>query len=256
MKKKIGLIGFGVIGKYIFEKIENDGLMEVDFVYDKDPQKTESLHPSMILNSVNDLIERPVHLVVEVAHPQAVRDLGMKILRNADFLIFSLTSLADDEFRQKLENFASASKKKIYIPHGAILGLDGIYDGRNVIETVEITTIKHPKNLNLREKTIDKPTVVYQGSVRGACECFPRNVNVHAAIALSGIGFDKTISKIIADPGTDRMTHNIKVNGMGLCWGIHIESRSVGAVTGTYTPESVYQTVRRLCSTNLGFQLA
>jgi len=163
--------------------------------------------------------------------------------------------LADEHFRQEIENCARALNKKIYIPHGAILGLDGIYDGKKVIENVEVTTIKHPKSLGMKED-ISEPLIVYQGPTRWACERFPRNVNVHAAIALSGLGFDRTISKIVADPSTNLMTHVIVVSGKGLHWKIEIESRSVGEVTGSYTPESAYQTVRRLCLSNAGFHLA
>ena len=256
MKQRIGIIGFGLIGRYVFDKCEGNKFIDVDFVYDALPEKTQSLPHAQVLKSIEGLQKRSVDLVIEAAHPQAVKEWGTAILRKADFLIFSLTALVEDRFRRELENCAIASQKKIFIPHGAILGLDGIYDGRHLIETVNITTIKHPSNLGLKGLQIHKPQVVYRGPVRGACDRFPRNVNVHAAIAVSGIGFDNTMSEIVADPATDRMTHKIEVKGKGLFWKIEIESLSTGEVTGTYTPESVYQTIRRLCEGQRGLQLA
>lgn len=256
MKKKIGLIGFGVIGSYLFRRINEEGLMEVGFIFEVDTKKTESVDSSLLLTSFDEFEGRPVDLVVEAAIAQVVRELGPRILKKSDLLILSLCSLADDDFRQKMETTARNSGTSIYIPHGAILGLDGIYDGREVIEEVQITTTKNPKNLGLPDEGITKPVVVYEGPTRGACDKFPRNVNVHASIALAGLGFDKTRSKIVADPGATSMAHVIEVTGKGLRWKIEVESTPAGGVTGAYTPESAYQTVRRICVDKFGLQLA
>ena len=256
MKKRIGLVGFGFIGQYLLAKAEKDDFIQIDFVYDVDPQRTANLKSSLVLTNMNQLPDRNVDLVVEAAHPQAVRDLAPKIITQTDLLIFSLTSLADDAFREQMCWCAEAANRRIYIPHGAVLGLDGLHDGREVIDTVSITTVKHPRNLGLADKAILEPVTIYEGSTRGACDKFPRNVNVHAAIALAGLGFDQTVSKIVADPGTDRMAHTIQVKGKGLQWEIKIESYATGEVTGSYTPESVFQTVRRLCMDNMGFKIA
>jgi aspartate dehydrogenase len=73
---------------------------------------------------------------------------------------------------------------------------------------------------------------------------------------LTGLGFEKTRSKIVADPGTKSMTHVIDVIGKGLRWKIEVESLPVGEVTGAYTPESIYQTLKRICVSGEGFRLA
>ena len=256
MKKKIGLIGFGTIGNYLFHRVEEEGFMEVAFVFEVDPKKTKSLKPSLLLNSFNDFERRAVDLIVEAALPQVIKELGPRILKKSNLLILSLTSLADEAFRQKMGRIAKTSGKKIYIPHGAILGLDGIHDGRELLEKVEITTIKNPKSLGLKDEGITGPVIVYEGTTREACERFPRNVNVHASLALTGIGFEKTRSKIVADPRTNAMAHVIEVIGKGLRWKIEIESLPVGEVTGAYTPESVYQTIKRICLEEGGLTLA
>lgn len=256
MKKKIGLIGLGTIGSYLFHKIEEEKLMKVAFVFEVDRKKIESINTSLLLNSFEDFEKSSADLVVETALPQVVKELGPRILKKSDLLILSLTSLADEAFRQEMERIAKSSGKRIYIPHGAILGLDGIHDGRKVIEKVEITTIKNPKSLGLKDKVVIEPVIVYEGTAREACERFPRNVNVHAALALTGLGFERTRSKIVADPNTKSMVHVIEVTGKGLRWMIEIESLPVGEVTGVYTPESVYQTIKRICVKEEGIQLA
>lgn len=256
MKKKIGLIGFGVIGNYLFHRIGEEELMEMGFIFEVDQRKTESVDSSLLLTSFDDFEKRPVNLVVEAAVPQAVRELGPRIIKNCDLLIFSLTSLADDDFRQKMEVSAKNSGTRIYVPHGAILGLDGIHDGKKMMEKVQITTTQSLKSLGLQDEGITQPVVVYEGATRGACERFPRNVNVHASVALTGLGFDKTRSKIIADPGANSIAHVIEVMGKGLRWKIKVESLPTGAITGAYTPESAYQTVKRICVEEIGLQLA
>lgn len=257
MKKKIGLVGFGVIGSYIFRRVQEEKLIEVGFIYEADHVKTEQVDPPLLLHSFDDFNKRTVDLVVEVANSQAVRDFGPRILKKSDFLIFSLCSLANKSLQQEMESTARKSGTIIYIPHGAIVGLDGIRDGRKVIEEVHITTTKNPRNLDIgaQSKEVTQPTVLYEGPTRGACYRFPKNVNTHASIALAGLGLDKTQSKIIADPNTNKMTHIVEVVGQGLHWQIQVESIPSGAVTGAYTPESAYQTVKRICVQGGGFQL-
>lgn len=127
-----------------------EGLMEVSFVFEVDRSKTDSMEPSLLLTSFDDFEKRPVDLVVEAALPQAVKELGPRVLKNSDLLIFSLISLADDDFRQKMETTAKTSETRIYVPHGAILGLDGIHDGREVIEEVQTPRPKTLKILGWR----------------------------------------------------------------------------------------------------------
>ena len=256
MQNKIGLIGFGVIGKYLYDRISEAASMEVGFVHDAEPDVTASLPRSLVAEDLEAMKDREVEMVVESAHPDAVRDFGLPLLQKSDLLILSLTSLADDSYRREISECAQRAGKRIFIPHGAIIGLDGIFDGRNVIEHVSVTTSKRPKSLGMDDAEINEPMVVYNGPTRGACERFPRNVNIHAAIALAGLGFDNTHSKIVADPRTETMGHVIEVSGRGLYWKIEVESRIAGDVTGAYTPESIYKTVERLCLRNAGLNLA
>jgi aspartate dehydrogenase len=256
MKKKVGLIGFGLIGQYLYRKINTEPWVDLCFIYDADPRVAASVPANLLAQNIMEMKACEADLVIEVAHPDAVRKFGLQLLESgSDLVIFSLTSLSDSNFRKKINDCVAKLRRKIYIPHGAILGLDGIHDGKKVIEKVKIRTIKHPSKLGVDNLEVSKPTVLYSGSTKGACKTFPRNVNVHAAVALAGIGFEKTVSEIIADPETRTMAHEIDVSGNGLRWRIRIQSDAVGNVTGAYTPESAFRTVERILNRGAGFHL-
>ena len=251
--KRIGIIGVGTIGSHIAKTAARLGFAKVDFVYDEKTEAARAIPGAVVLEKASDIAKREVDLVVESATDKAVREIAPQVLAKRDLLIFSVTSLVDDGLRESLRELCKKHQTRLYIPHGAILGLDGIYDGRSIIDEITIKTTKHPKNLGLEESVSG---VVYDGPTRGACPKFPRNVNVHAVLALMGLGFDRTRSIVVSDPNTKQMTQEISVKGKGLEWNIRITSTPVGQVTGNYTPESAAMTVRRILASDYDMVLA
>jgi len=244
MKKKIGLIGFGTIGKYIFEHLSND---EVEFVFVFDKQEsTDHRIADIFVNSAEEVAEKceqELDLVIETATAQAVVELAPIVLKFTDMAIFSSTAFADKEFQVQIEQLCHTYKHNVFVPHGAILGLDGIFDGKKVLQEVSITTTKRPENLG---RTDSVRTILYEGSTRDACKMYPRNVNVHAGIALAGLGFDKTQSKIISDPASLGNTHTIEIKAESCSFRIEVLSTPISGVTGAYTPVSACSSIRRI----------
>jgi aspartate dehydrogenase len=117
-------------------------------------------------------------------------------------------------------------------------------DAGPTLKSVTVTTTKSPASLGLPPENYK---VVYEGPVREACAQSPRNVNVHAAIALAGLGFDRTISRIVADPAVSTNSHLVEVEGTGYRFRIEVSSEAGGKVTGAYTPQSALSTLRRIC---------
>jgi aspartate dehydrogenase len=134
-----------------------------------------------------------------------------------------------------------------------MIGIDGLVDAGPTLKSVTVTTTKSPASLGLPP---DKHTVVYQGPVRQACAKFPRNVNVHAAIALAGLGFDRTISRIVADPAVSTNSHLVEIEGTGYRFRIEVSSEAGGKVTGAYTPQSALGTLKRICRGGGGLRFA
>ena len=243
---KIGFLGCGKIGRALLKQVADGDLGQVCFV--QDPFAEEgAIHAAApgvpVLRAADPALYAAADLVVETATAAALSDQLELILEHSDLLMFSVTAFSDQAFEIRARELCSRYGHCIFIPHGAILGLDGIFDGRALWTQVSIETTKNPASLG-REDT--RRTVVFEGPTRQACKCYPRNVNVHAAVALAGIGFDRTESKIISDPAVHTNTHVIRVKGAGIDMQLQVSSFSEGGVTGKYTPYSACGSLHRI----------
>ena len=123
----------------------------------------------------------------------------------------SIGSLVDDKLRKKLEKIAKKNKCKIYLPSGAVCGIDGILSASiDTIDEVTLVTTKSPKSL---KNNYDKRTVVFKGNAREAVKLYPKNINVAANLSIAGVGFDKTKVEIVVDPVATRNSHKILAHG-------------------------------------------
>jgi len=114
-------------------------------------------------------------------------------------------------FEKKIEKIAREKHCKIYVPSGAVCGLDGILSaGVGGLNEVTLVTTKPPLSLG---KDIDERTVVFEGTARDAVKKFPANINVAASLSLAGKGFDDTKVEIVADPVATRISHKILAHG-------------------------------------------
>ncbi|MDI7259182.1 MAG: DUF108 domain-containing protein [Thermodesulfobacteriota bacterium] len=254
MVKRIGIIGYGTIGSYLLKKIRQEKDLSVDFVHDWDRDKLSNLDASLLIGSMEEIRERKTDLVVEAASSEWVKNFASVVLEFADLLIVSVAALAEEGLQEQLDSVSQVNKTRYYISHGAMIGLDGVKDGKELIEEVRITTIRPQEGYGLQERLTERK-VLYEGPTRKACQLFPHNVNIHASLALHGLGFDRTHSTVIADPQSRVMRHIVEVKGRGLKWKVDVQSKPLGERTGTYVPESVFQTVKRLCSQNYGLML-
>lgn len=227
--KRVGLLGCGAMGTQIALAIDSGKIpATLTHVYDDSKEKSKLLveklinKPEIVENS-HLLSSNPVDIVVEAASQDAVRDASLSVLQNKkDLMIMSVGALLDESIYDILSDACKDFKKTIYLPSGAIAGLDGIKSIKDELESLSITTTKHPRSLkgakffeisDIRLDEINSPTVIFQGVAKEAISLFPANINVAALLSLSGIGSEKTKVKIIADPNTDKNTHHIEAEG-------------------------------------------
>ena len=151
-------------------------------------------------------------VIFEAASQDAVKMYALKVLeKGKDIIIMSIGSLFEDDFRSKLEETARKNHAKLYLPSGAVCGIDGILSAScDVIDKVTLVTTKPPKALG---KNYKKRTVVFNGTAREAVQKFPKNINVAANLSIAGIGFEKTCVEIVADPVATRNSHKILAHG-------------------------------------------
>ena len=248
-KRSIGIVGYGLIGSYVYQQITSnpDFNVAIAFVYDQDTSRTESLPKEIVLDHIQDFVSKKPDMICELAHPDVSKQFGTLFLENTDYFLLSVTAMADEELEKTLKNTALRSGTRLFIPHGGVMGLDAIIDGREMWETVKIVMKKNPKNLDFSRSGIDpstihEETVLYDGPTRGVCPRFPRNVNTHATLALGGIGFERTHSTLIADPALNAAILEIYARGSG----VHLEmkrSEEITGVSGASTPWSVLQSI-------------
>jgi aspartate dehydrogenase len=225
---KIGVIGCGAIGVQICRAIDS-GFINAQLVaiFDRSAQHRERLQTSLnskpAISPPAELIKKS-DIVVECASQAAVREHGLLVLEGGkDLMVMSVGAFMDEKL---LEEFVRAARKndcKIYVPSGAIAGIDGLRSAKVAsINKVEISTTKNPKGLdgapfivknNIDVYSFNEKTMIFDGNAKEAVMSFPANVNVAASLSLTGIGPEKTRVKVFVDPKASRNIHQITVEG-------------------------------------------
>jgi len=224
---KIGLIGCGSIGRTIAIAMDRTEAIGSIFLFDRSEEQARSLatrlEKAVHVTSIDVLIKNS-ELVVEAASQEALREFAPQVLwAGRDLMLMSVGALADDKLLDHLRRLAREKRAKIFIPTGAIAGVDGVRcaaEGR--IDEVTLETRKPPRalvgNPTVLEKGIDldnleEETILFEGTARQAVKGFPQNINVAAALSLAGLGFDATKVRIIADPNITTNQHTIHLRG-------------------------------------------
>lgn len=226
-KLKIGIVGCGAIGSSLAKFIAT-GLStqaKLSGLYDIDRAKSDKLSrlisksSSLAVGGLGDLIARS-DLIIEAASASGAWKIASCALKEGrDVMIMSAGGMVSCFGRLRL--LAEKNKARVYIPSGAIAGIDAVKAaGMGGIKTITLTTYKNPysfkgvkyiesRGINL--KRIKKDTVLFCGPAKEAVRHFPQNINVAAVLSLAGAGPGKTIVKIIASPRTKKNIHEIRV---------------------------------------------
>jgi len=226
---KVAVIGCGFIGKTIVDAIQDgtiDATLVVVFSHSKDKAEEVAAicDDVVIADTIRDVIDSTADLVVEAASIDALKGYAIDILKSQKSLLaMSVGAFSDTEFLKKVESTAKENNVKVYMPSGAVGGLDALKSAATGgLSNVSITTTKPPRSLGGIQYLIDRGVdvlkikekqVLYEGSALDAIKKFPRNINVATTLGLCGIGPEKTHVTIICDPETDSNTHEIHAKG-------------------------------------------
>jgi hypothetical protein len=124
---RVGIVGYGYIGRFIAERIAaSGGRFETAFVYNRSAAALEGLDPALRLGDLADAESRRPGLIVECAHASISARYGKTFLQCADYMPLSVTALADDALRERLEAAAAAHGTRLLVPAGALTGGDDL----------------------------------------------------------------------------------------------------------------------------------
>lgn len=211
---RLGIIGCGAIGTDVAKAAEDMKEIDKMYLFDIKKEASNKLCKSLKkaeIKPVKDFLN-DVDVVFEAASQGAVREYAEHVIEaGKDLVIMSVGTLLNDNFKKKLEDIARKKHCKIYLPSGAVCGIDGVLSASvNSVDEVTLVTTKPPESLN---RSVNKREIIFEGTARNAVKKFPMNINVAASLSLAGIGFDKTKVEIVADPVATRINHKILAHG-------------------------------------------
>ena len=222
-KRKIGLVGFGALGQFLYAKLTTDAAataaFDVAWVWNRTAAALAGAVPASLqladLGAFETHPNGPVDVIVEVAHPAIYAEFGTRFLAHADLFVGSPTVLADPVVGEALlaqtrGSGATAAagydvgehKHSLFLPSGALWGAQDIakMGARGNITALHITMTKPAESFRLEEPLKSKleafvasdpraaggtRCVLYDGPVRGLCPLAPNNVNTMACAAVA-----------------------------------------------------------------------
>jgi aspartate dehydrogenase len=256
---RVGIAGLGAIGKALAHKLDRGEVpgCRLAVVSGRDAGKTADFiaHLSAPVPAVS-LAELAEHadVIVEAAPAALLREIvapaikaGKKVVVLSVGALLSHPELMD----------GTLGSGQILVPTGALIGLDAVSAAaEGKIHSVRMITRKPPPGLagapflvenNIDIRSLKAPLKVFEGTAREAAIGFPANLNVAVALSLAGIGPDKTLLEIWADPTVTRNTHQIMVDSDSAKFSMTIENiPSENPKTGLITAQSVVALLRKL----------
>ncbi|MGZ8879758.1 MAG: aspartate dehydrogenase [Halobacteriota archaeon] len=220
----IGIIGCGVIGSEICRALSGESFPGELLLFDRHLYRAQHLADisaaATAVASLQQILDGS-DLVVECASVQAAHDIALSILKKGkDLMILSVGALVDADFRLSIHEAARANKCSVYIPSGAIGGIDALLAAsQGAINRVTLTTTKPFKGLETapyvleNDVNLTRSGLIFEGTADEAIAGFPQNINVSATLALAGVGFEKTIVRIAVDPSYTHNVHVVEVEG-------------------------------------------
>jgi aspartate dehydrogenase len=214
MPVNVGIIGLGAIGNYLIDCILESDEFSITAVHDISKERyselTARLKSPPPLSDIH-LFPIETDVFIECASVAAVDSVVNEACKRGKTAI--IASIGGFVLNPDLLDLVTKSNAKLILPSGAIGGLDILKAlDKNDIEIVKITTRKNPKSVQgIKLDENDSPVEIFNGSAREAVKQFPKNINVAATLSLAGIGFDRTVVKIIADPKAERNVHQIDI---------------------------------------------
>lgn len=255
---RVAVVGLGAIGLKVVEALDKgiDGLM-LSAVSVQNPQKHQAFLGSLTrMPAVVPIesLEEIADIVIECAPSELLRSIVAPFVRaGKTAIVLSAGALLEND---DLIALAGQHGGQIVVPTGALIGLDAMTAAaEGEIRSVRMVTRKPVKGLlgapyivehDIDIEKITEPLKIFDGTAREAAKGFPANLNVAVALSLAGIGPDRTMLQIWADPALTRNMHRIEVDSDSASFSMSIENiPSENPKTGRITALSVIAYLRK-----------
>lgn len=251
---RIALVGCGAIGTSVLQLLHGDPALKVVAVVvpaDAIAAAQKAAPDAQVGSAVP---ADGIDLVVETAGHAAIEQHVLPALaRGLPCVVASVGALSATGLAEKLEAAAVAGSTQVQLIPGAIGAIDALAAARiGGLDSVRYTGRKPPlawKGTPAEQGrdlgALAHETVIFEGSAREAALLYPKNANVAATVSLAGLGLDRTMVRLIADPATAENVHTVEAEGAFGSFELTMRNKPLAANPKT-SALTVYSAVRAL----------
>ncbi len=220
----VAIAGLGAIGLKVARALDRGDIARMELTavsvrdHDGARSKLEDFASMPEIVVAGDLAAY-ADIVIDCAPANVFQDIaGPAIAQGKTLMPLSVGALLRHMY---LVDQAAETGAQIIVPTGALIGLDTVRAmAVGTIHKVTLQTRKPPGGLagaphlvnhNIDVHSLTEATKVFEGTARDAALGFPANVNVAAALALAGVGPEKTMVEVWADPEIKRNRQSVTI---------------------------------------------
>lgn len=227
--RRLGIVGCGAIGSLVAKLLRKKrSSFVVTALFDHHPESALCLQKALrprprICTDLKGLVSH-CDWVLEAAGQSAVlRVVQTALSHKKPVVLMSVGGFF--LHRKELTRLATWSRTKIYLPSGALCGLDGLRAARTggTLTQVTLVSTKPPRGfqgapgLSPSQRkalaTSKRTLTLYRGRIEGALRRFPANVNVAATLGLAAGIPGKVQVRVQSDPAAKYNQHRVRAKG-------------------------------------------
>jgi aspartate dehydrogenase len=217
--RRVVLIGYGAIAGDIAAALlaaREPGYALGVLLRPGSPSRARLPETLAALSGLDEVAAFAPDLVIEAAGHGAVRGSVPGCLKlGLPVLISSIGALHDEAFFGELVATARKGGGRLLLASGALGGLDYVRAVRHARQLdLRYESRKPPaawsgelRTLGYDPATLSEPVTLFSGTAREAAALYPQNLNVAAALALAGPGFEATGVDVVCDPAASGNLH-------------------------------------------------
>ena len=254
----IALIGCGAIGTALLELVKDDAGLTVAAIVVRagsaDAAQAVAARLAPTAQVLQAVPASGIDLVVEAAGHAAIEQHVLPALsRGVPAIVASVGALSAKGLPEALEGAAREGRTQVQLIAGAIGAIDALAAARiGGLDSVIYTGRKPPcawtgtpAEQGHDLAALAQETVIFEGSAREAAMLYPKNANVAATVSLAGLGLDRTMVRLIADPTVTDNVHTVEAEGAFGSFSLTMRNKPLAANPKT-SALTVYSAVRAL----------